>query len=215
MRQKQPLLFILLVTVAACTPATATPSPRQIVAVPLATVMADWAGDFDDEATFADGDSFDDEIINQGDTRKDLLRPERLVAPVIGLDISVSATDWTPGGTWNVPNGTAGWLESSGAFGESGNTVLAGHNNTRGEVFRDLSRLIPGDSLTLYAADQARTYSVRERLILPMRNLTLEQQLQYASFINRTTDERLTLVTCWPYVTNSHRVVIIALPVES
>lgn len=211
---KQPLLFILLVMVAACTPATARPSPRQIVAVPLATVLAGRSEELEVEAVIPDTNLID-ELFNEGAWREDLLRPERLVAPVIGLDIAVSATDWTPGGEWNVPNSTAGWLESSGAFGETGNTVLAGHHNSRGEVFRNLSKLIPGDLLTLYAADQARTYSVRERLILPVRDLTPEQQLQYASFINRTTDERLTLVTCWPYVTNSHRVIVIAMPLES
>jgi LPXTG-site transpeptidase (sortase) family protein len=27
-----------------------------------------------------------------------------------------------------------------------------------------------------------------------------------------STDERLTLITCWPYETNTHRLIIVALP---
>ncbi len=60
---KQPLLLILLVTVAACTPATATPGRRQIVAVPLATVFAGRSEEFEVEAATPDTNLID-EIFN-------------------------------------------------------------------------------------------------------------------------------------------------------
>jgi len=33
-----------------------------------------------------------------------------------------------------------------------------------------------------------------------------------ARWIAPTDDERLTLVTCWPYTNNTHRVVVVAKP---
>ena len=39
------------------------------------------------------------------------------------------------------------------------------------------------------------------------------QRLQNARWIAATADERLTLVTCWPNTTNSHRLIIVAEPV--
>jgi len=37
---------------------------------------------------------------------------------------------------------------------------------------------------------------------------------QNARWIAPTTDERLTLVTCWPYTGNSHRLIIVAKPAD-
>jgi sortase A len=39
-------------------------------------------------------------------------------------------------------------------------------------------------------------------------------RLQNAQWIQPTTDERLTLVTCWPYNDNSHRLIIVARPID-
>jgi sortase A len=39
-------------------------------------------------------------------------------------------------------------------------------------------------------------------------------RLENASWIAKTSDERLTLVTCWPYDTNTHRLVVVASPVH-
>jgi sortase A len=139
--------------------------------------------------------------------------PDRLVAPSINLDAQVVATDWTTGGNWTVPNGAAGWLENSAYPGQAGNTVLAGHHNTQGEVFRYLSELKLGAMITVMTGQQQAVYSVTERLIVPMWNVSPEQEAEYATWIDRTRDTRLTLVTCWPYYTNSHRVIVIAKPV--
>lgn len=37
--------------------------------------------------------------------------------------------------------------------------------------------------------------------------------LENAQFMAQTDDERLTLITCWPYETNTHRLILIARPV--
>jgi sortase (surface protein transpeptidase) len=63
---------------------------------------------------------------------------------------------------WRVPDHrAAGWLNTSAAWGQAGNTVLAGHHNIRGEVFRDLWTLQPGDEIDLFAGEQMRHYEVK------------------------------------------------------
>jgi sortase A len=39
-----------------------------------------------------------------------------------------------------------------------------------------------------------------------------EKRLENARWIGPFPDERLTLVTCWPYTNNTHRVIVIAKP---
>jgi sortase A len=147
--------------------------------------------------------------------------PERVVIPRLGLDapvepVGMAPSDLAPGVVeWEVPDHrAAGWLNTSAAFAMAGNTVLDGHHNIRGEVFRDLWTLQAGDEIVLYAGSQARRYVVREVLILPEKNQPLNVRLANARYLLPTDDERLTLVTCWPYENNTHRTVVIAFPLE-
>ena len=43
---------------------------------------------------------------------------------------------------------------------------------------------------------------------------SLEVRQKNASWISPTDDERITLITCWPYTSNSHRVIVVAKPVS-
>jgi LPXTG-site transpeptidase (sortase) family protein len=145
--------------------------------------------------------------------------PERLQIPRLGLDVPIEPVGLLPSSLsqgvfeWGVPDHrAAGWLNTSAPFGQSGNTVLDGHHNIKGEVFRELWTLQNGDKIVLSAGDQSRSYVVDEVLILPERNQPLEVRLANARYIQPTNDERLTLVTCWPYEDNTHRTVVIALP---
>ncbi len=94
-----------------------------------------------------------------------------------------------------------------------GNTVLNGHNTTRGEVFRDLHKLEPGGEILLDTeADRTLTYIIAEKLILPEAGQPLEVRIKNASYAQPTEDERLTLVTCHPYGSLANRLIIIAYP---
>jgi sortase A len=137
----------------------------------------------------------------------------------LGLDAPVEAvgmvsSDAAPGVfEWDVPGyRAAGWLNTSAPLGEPGNTVLDGHHNIQGEVFRDLWTLEAGDEVILSAGEQTRRYRVSEVLILPEKGQPIEVRLHNAGYIQPTADERLTLITCWPYNNNTHRTVVIALP---
>jgi sortase A len=121
-----------------------------------------------------------------------------------------------PVSSWIVPDSfAAGWHSTSALPRDAGNTVLNGHHNINGEVFRDLEDLQPGDEIIIQTGDKTHHYAVTERHILEEKYQSAEVRRQNAQFIMPTDDRRLTLVTCWPYTNNTHRLVIVALPFES
>ena len=95
-----------------------------------------------------------------------------------------------------------------------GNIVLSGHNNIQGAVFRKLYELQPGDIAKVWAGGQEFDYQVEEVMILEETNAPLEQRQENARWIAPFDDERLTLVSCWPETSNTHRVVVVAKPVK-
>lgn len=147
-------------------------------------------------------------------------QPVRVVIPQISLDAPVNPIGLLAieheGKTvlqWQVPSDfIAGWHNSSARLGEMGNTVLNGHHNIFGEVFRDLDELEAGAEITLFDPQQSYSYTVSEVLILEEQGQPLDVRLENAKLINETDDERLTLVTCWPYTDNTHRLIVIAHP---
>jgi sortase A len=58
-------------------------------------------------------------------------------------------------------------------------------------------------------------YVVVFSAILEERNQPLDVRLANAEWIKQTEDERVTLITCWPYESNTHRVVVVAVPVRT
>jgi sortase A len=143
--------------------------------------------------------------------------PTRIVIPAIKLDAPVEAAGWhTVDGIsqWDVPDHfAAGWLMTSAALGKPGNTAITGHHNVQGEVFRNLVKLERGDRITVYSGDEPHFYEITARKILPERGQPDEVRLANARWIQPTTDERITLITCWPYTSNTHRLIIVAKPV--
>jgi sortase A len=148
--------------------------------------------------------------------------PERIIAPTIGLDAPVQPIGWQEKrlksgevtSVWVVPDDAAGWHINSALPGHGDNVVLSGHHNMGSEVFRYIVDLKPGDPVTLLADGRAYTYVVTDRFILPERGVPDEQRRQNAQWIMPTVAERLTLVTCWPYTDNSHRVIVLANPAQ-
>ncbi len=152
-------------------------------------------------------------------------QPQRLVIPSLGVDAPVrdvglsAAFDSSQGSDifyqWQVPQSyAAGWHHTSAPLGQPGNTVLNGHQNVYGEVFRDLEDLAVGAGIILYDGEQSYLYEVVTREILPEQGQPTAVREANARWIQPTADERLTLITCWPYTSNSHRLVIVARPVN-
>ena len=146
--------------------------------------------------------------------------PDRIVIPAIELDAPVIVVGWhveqiggAAASVWDVPDQrAAGWLKTSATAGLPGNTVLDGHHNIKGQVFKRLVDLKPNDVIDLYAGGAVYRYAVTEKHILPDRDQPMSVRIANAQWIQPTTDERLTLVTCWPFTNNTHRLIIVARP---
>ena len=147
--------------------------------------------------------------------------PTRIVAPSIELDARVVPMGWeivdhdgAMVSEWVVPEKAAGWHLNSALPGHEENVVLSGHHNIKGKVFRYVVDLEPGDEITVYAGDTPYTYVVAEKYILKESGMPLRTRKKNAQWIMPSGDERLTLVTCWPYEWpgNSHRVIVVARP---
>lgn len=166
--------------------------------------------------------SIDGSVKNDAEKPVDLTGiPDRIEISSISLDapiiqaqykiIRAGAQDFDQ---WLAPDKNAvGWHYLSAKLGEVGNLVLNGHHNTLGEVFRHLVDLNVGDSIRVYSGHYYIEYRVTNKLILPEKNVELPIRLGNARWILPSQDERLTLVTCWPYETNTHRLIIAASPV--
>lgn len=112
-----------------------------------------------------------------------------------------------------VPHAFAvGWNERSAPIGGSGNTVFVGHNNIYGEVFKDLWSLQTGDEIVVQTGSGARSYRVSKVITLEESNLSIQERVNNASWIRPTDHGQLTLVTCYPYASNTHRLIVVAYP---
>lgn len=176
------------------TPSSAAAAPEATVAAPLATAIAEPPA---------------------------MGQPNRIVIPKIDLDTPIVDVGWKVierdglrFSEWETADNAAGRHINSARPGQPGNVVLSGHHNTRGEVFRRISdlELAPGDAIYLYdEAGRRFTYLVDEVTDPPLLELgaSPEQRLANARYIQPTSDARVTLVTCWPYWTNTHRVIVV------
>ena len=166
--------------------------------------------------------------------------PVRIVIPDLKLDAKVVEMGWqiinTAAGAqsdWVIPKNAAGHHINSAPLNETGNVVISGHNNIEGKVFEpvslawddrtktavdaitDRSESLKGRKIQLYnAAGKAFDYTITDFLRLKDSGVTQEQRLKNARFMDQTDERRLTLVTCWPPWSNTHRLVVIAVPAQ-
>ncbi len=144
--------------------------------------------------------------------------PIRLVIDSIGLNAPVVDAQmrlvWLEAQQyeqWLAPEEKAvGWHTRSARLGEIGNTVLNGHHNAYGEVFRRLEDVQLGDVVMVSGRNQVYHYIVVNRMILPERKRGAAERLENARWISPSEDERLTLVTCYPYESNTSRLILVA-----
>jgi sortase A len=149
--------------------------------------------------------------------------PDRIVIPAIELNAPIlfakfEELDYQGQAydQWLAPNSfAAGWHFNSARLGNTGNLVLDGHHNVYGKVFGRLYELEEGDLIRIYSGSFYMKFVVTNKLILPEKNTSLATRLENARWILPTSDQRLTLVTCWPQDTNTHRLVIAAIPASA
>ncbi len=115
---------------------------------------------------------------------------------------------------WQVPDEYAiGWHGLTAGLSEKGNIVLNGHNNIFGEVLRYLDQVAVGDVMNVYSGGQRFVYQITESFIVKERDEPIEVRQANAVWIASTDDERITLVSCYPYQSNTHRVIVVARPI--
>lgn len=148
--------------------------------------------------------------------------PTRLQIEVIDLDAPVVEMGWraaeSEGGeafsVWEIPVNEAGWHLNSARPGEGSNIVISGHNDsTGGHVFGDLDNVEEGDEISVWIDDDTIfAYQIADTQIVRAFNAS-QDELEYLAAVIRPTDrEQLTLITCWPSWTNTHRLIVIAHP---
>jgi sortase A len=146
-------------------------------------------------------------------------RPERIVIPALGVDTEIKPVyaqqnqmgdQWFQ--RWDTAAYAAGFHEGSALLGQAGNTVISGHNNIDGAVFRNLYQIQAGELISLYANGFRYDYVVEDHFVVREAGASVEQRLQNATWISTTIDERITLVSCWPPDGNDYRVIVVARP---
>lgn len=145
--------------------------------------------------------------------------PSRIVIPTLGVDspvVGVSLlTEFRDGqvtAQWQVARNAVGFHTSSALVGSIGNTVMSGHNNRYGSVFRNLAKVGLGDTVLVYVGDRPRAYSVVNKVVARVDGVSEGVVANALRWLEPTPDDRLTLVSCWPPTGNSHRVFVVAMP---
>ncbi|MCU0520085.1 MAG: class D sortase [Anaerolineae bacterium] len=120
----------------------------------------------------------------------------RITIPSLGVDAPIVAGD-----DWESLKKGAGHHIGSANPGERGNAVISGHNDIYGEVFRDLPDLTVGDDIVVHTLTSSYRYVVEQTRIVEPTDV---------SVMDATSTPVLTLISCYPYRVDTHRIVVIA-----
>jgi sortase A len=120
----------------------------------------------------------------------------RIQIPAIDVDARVEEGDG-----WEQLRRGVGHHIGSANPGERGNMVFSAHNDIFGEIFRHLDRLGEGDEVIVSTQTQSYTYRVVEvRIVEPTE----------VAVMDPTHEPTTTLISCYPYLADTQRIVVIA-----
>jgi sortase A len=122
--------------------------------------------------------------------------PTRIVIPAIDVDALI-----VEGDTWEQLKLGVGHHINTANPGERGNVVLSAHNDIYGEIFRRLDDLELGDEVIVYADEQPYRYIVTAKQIV---------EPTHVSVLAAATKPIATLISCYPYMVDTHRIVVVA-----
>ncbi len=135
-------------------------------------------------------------------------------APVVEVGYEVVEIEGQQVIQWQVADYAAGHHNTSASPGEGGNIVISGHNDWRGEVFRTLEFAKIGDEVILTTANGEYRYRIVEIHYRKEVGVPLEERIATGRFLDPMPEERVTLVTCWPYGVDDHRIIVVAKPIQ-
>ena len=125
----------------------------------------------------------------------------RLQIPKINQDVPIVEGD----GFEQLKKGVGHHINSANP-GESGNVVLSAHNDIHGEIFRNLDQLETGDLIIIFSERQSYTYVVEDVLFVEPTQV---------EFLASTGAPTATLISCYPYMIDNKRIVVIANLIDS
>lgn len=122
-------------------------------------------------------------------------QPVRVQIPALNVDAPVVLGDG-----WEQLKKGVGQHIGSANPGDASNLVLTAHNDVFGEIFRDLDRLQPGDTIILYTSNQrVFTYVVTgTEIVEPTRVEVMAAAKQGV----------VTLISCYPYLVDNQRIIV-------
>lgn len=120
----------------------------------------------------------------------------RIQIPAIGVDSPI-----VQGDSWDQLKKGVGQHIGSSQPGQMGNMVLSAHNDIFGEIFRYLDKLSPGDEIIISTDVQEYTYVVRAIDTIKPTDIHVMDATDFPS---------TTLISCYPYQVNTHRIVVFA-----
>ncbi|MEA3349075.1 MAG: class D sortase, partial [Chloroflexota bacterium] len=118
----------------------------------------------------------------------------RIQIPALGVDASI-----VQGDDWEHLKKGVGQHVGSMNPGDDGNIILSAHNDIFGEIFRHLDELESGDEIFLHTQQRVYTYIVT--------NTDIVEPTQ-VEFLDATARPTVTLVTCYPYMVDTQRIVV-------
>lgn len=125
----------------------------------------------------------------------------RIQIPAIKVDAPVVQGD----GDEQLKKGVGQYIGSPNP-GQTGNIVLSAHNDIFGQIFRDLDRLEKGDEILLYTSQQVYVYIIEQtQLVEPTQ----------VEVMANTQEPVVTLISCYPYMVDTQRIVVTARLQES
>lgn len=120
----------------------------------------------------------------------------QIVVPAIDVNAPVVQGD----GWEQLKKGVAQHLGTPDP-GQVGNLVLSAHNDIFGQIFRRLDELAPGDEVQLHTASQVFVYVITGTKVVEPTEVSVMAPTAHPS---------LTLISCYPYLVDDHRIVVFA-----
>ena len=119
----------------------------------------------------------------------------RIRIPAINVDAPI-----VQGDGWEQLQKGVGQHIGSAIPGPTGNIVLSAHNDIYGEIFRRLDQLQAGDEIVVHTQTQQYSYRVDHwRIVVPTE----------VSVMDPTQEPIVTLISCYPYLVNTDRIVVV------
>jgi sortase A len=162
-------------------------------------------------------------ILSRLPKEQDSSPPVKLTIPSVEIDSPVVPVTWqmipSKNGElkseWQVADYAVGHHAGSVNPGQIGNVVLSGHVDYKGQVFKELHNVKRGDEVIMHTEKGQYLYVVSDIVLVLEEGASEEQKRRNAAYMNQTPDPILTMITCWPYGIDTHRLIVIARPYQS